>query len=241
MQNEQLQTLCTLFWDQLNGGKYKYIVSFFTMEDLESKTDLVSDEPMSHAPLTFCSLVFRLKRDRLALRELVKFAAAIMCVQLICATGILFMRPPVANVTLGRYFVVLSMVPICILYIFVYANIVTGPWGSEKSRFWCDIKIMYVRGFNTIRSITDMASFTLYLWITMLALEVDSELTVVLLPLLAILAEWQAGLSENQLQDDVNVTDKFITEDNLLSLEGLHWCQTQKKDLMVLNLERMII
>ena len=233
MQNEQLQTLCTLFWDQLNGGKYKYIVSFFTMEDQESKTDLVSDEPMSHAPLTFCSLVFRLKRDRLALRELVKFAAAIMCVQLICATGILFMRPPVANVTLGRYFVVLSMVPICILYIFVYANIVTGPWGSEKSRFWCDIRIMYARGFNTIRTVLNMFSNTLLLMFLGTLLGNDGALSLAFIFLLSILSEWKFGIAENTNQYEIKAYDKFMDGD-FLCVETLHCYQMQHRREKVL-------
>jgi len=198
------------------------------MEDLESKTELVTDEPISHVPLTFCTIVFRLKRARLALRELIKFAAAILCVQLICSTGILFMRPPVADVALGRWFVVLSMVPICVLYTFVYANIVTGPWGSEQSRFWCDIRIMYARGFNTIRTVLNMFSNTFLLMFLAALLGNDGALSLAYIFLLSVLSEWQFGIAENTNQYEIKAYDKFMDGD-ILCVETLHCYQMQHR------------
>ena len=196
-------------------------------EDPEEKIAFVSSTGSSSLPLRVCSATCRLSNNPLSLREIVKLAVCVLILQTICAGGLAISR---SETSLLIWLCIGQVFTKCILYTFMYINLLSGGWGSSKSRFWCDIKIMYVRGFNTIRSITDMASFTLYLWITMLILEVDSELTAALLPLLAVIAEWQAGLSENQLQDDVNVADKFITDENLLSLEGLHWCQSQKKD-----------
>ena len=196
-------------------------------EDPEEKIAFVSPTGSLSLPLRVCSATCRISNNPLSLREMVKLAVCVLIIQFICAGGLAISR---SETSLLIWLCIGQVFTKCILYTFMYINLLSGGWGSSKSRFWCDIKIMYVRGFNTIRSITDMASFTLYLWITMLVLEVDSELTAALLPLLAILAEWQAGLSENQLQDDVNVTDKFITEDNVLSLEGLHYQQVQKKD-----------
>jgi len=196
-------------------------------EDPEEKIAFVSSTGSSSLPLRVCSATCRLSNNPLSLREIVKLAVCVLILQTICAGGLAISR---SETSILIWLCIFQVFTKCILYTFMYINLLSGGWGSSNSRFWCDIKIMYVRGFNTIRSITDMASFTLYLWITMLILEVDSELTAVLLPLLAVIAEWQAGLSENQLQDDVNVADKFITDENLLSLEGLHWCQSQKKD-----------
>ena len=198
------------------------------MEDPESKSGLVSDDSISYAPLTLCSIVFRLKRDKLSLRELIKFAAVILCVQLICAVGILFMRPSVEGAVLGRWFVVLAMVPACILYIFTYANIVTGPWGSENSRFWCDIRIMYVRGFNTIRTVLNMFSYSFLLMFMAVLVGNAETLSLALIFIVSILSEWQHGMAENTNQSDVKAYDKFMDGD-ILCVETLHFYQMQHR------------
>lgn len=198
------------------------------MEDPESKTNLVSDDLISFAPLTLCSVVFRLKREKLALRELIKFAAAILCIQIICGVGISFMRPNVKNLPLGRSLPILATMPVCILYVFSYLNIITGPWGSENSRFWCDIRIMYVRGFNTIRTVLNMFSTSLMLIFLSILLGHSDSLSLSLIFLIGMISEWQNGTVENVNQYDVKVFDKFMDGD-ILCLETLHFSQMQTK------------
>ena len=96
----------------------------------------------------------------------------------------------------------------------------SGGWGAEDSRFWCDIKIMC--RFNTIRTV--IRFFTAVILTCLLALisGCTHTPTIILACTLAIVAEWQSGLSENQNQYDVRLDSKFLTEENALSLEPLH-------------------
>jgi len=62
-------------------------------------------------------------------------------------------------------------------------------------------------------------------------LDIDSQTTMALLPLVVVIAEWQAGCYENKNQYDVKAFDKFTKEDGkILCLESLHYFQSQKKD-----------
>ncbi len=199
------------------------------MEDPESKNALVNDVEPASAPLTMCSIVFRLKREKLALRELVRFASAVVTIQFICLYGIFFMRPPLpAQVPFGRSFAVISILPICILYVFIYANIITGPWGSEDSRFWCDVRIMYVRGFNTIRTVMNMLSSSLMLMFLSVMLGNTNSLSLSLIFIVCVLSEWQSGCAENTNQYEVKAFDKFM-DGNILCLETLHFHQIQNR------------
>lgn len=196
------------------------------MEDPESKTSLVNETPSTSSALTVCSVVFRLKRSTLAMRELTKCVAAVLAVQMIMSMALTFMRPPLPNIPLGRWFVILAICPKCILYGFMYLNLVTGPWGSKESRFWCDVRIMYARGFNTIRSVLDMFSTAaLFMYLSILMGHSDA-LTLSLLILLGDIAEWQSGLAEHLNQHDVKAYDRFVDGD-VLCLETLHYYQQQ--------------
>ena len=199
------------------------------MEDPESKNALVNDVEPASAPLTMCSIVFRLKREKLALRELIRFAAAVITIQFICLSGILFMRPPLpAQVPIGRWFAVISMLPICVLYVFIYANLITGPWGSEDSRFWCDVRIMYVRGFNTIRTVINMFSSSFMLMFLSVLMGNTNSLSLSLIFIVCVLSEWQSGCAENTNQYEVKAFDKFM-DGNILCLETLHFYQIQNR------------
>lgn len=198
------------------------------MEDPESKTTLVSEETSTSTPLTICSVLFRLKSNTLSMRELSKCAAATLTVQVICAIAIAFMRPTIENVPLGRWLVILAISPKCILYVFMYLNLVSGPWGSENSQFWCDVRIMYARGFNTIRTVVDMFSTPgLFAFMSMLLGHTDN-LAFLLLFMMGILAEWQSGMAENVNQHDIKAFDRFMNGD-VLCLETLHFYQLQHK------------
>ncbi len=196
------------------------------MEDIESKEVLISDDPTVHTPLKLCSIVFRLHKNKLALRELVKFAAAILSIQFICAIAIAFMRPTITGVPQGRWLPIIGLMPVTILYVFTYANIITGPWGSESSRFWCDVRIMYVRGFNTIRTVLNMLSNSAFIMFLSVLCGNTNTLSFCLILIVTVLSEWHLGLAENVNQYDVKAFDKFMDGD-ILCLETLHSYQMQ--------------
>ena len=114
-----------------------------------------------------------------------------------------------------------------IFYIIAYTNLLSGGWGAQDTRFWCDIKIMFVRGFNTIRTISNMISSVINLWIIAIILKLDTPATLAFIAPLALIAEWQSGLAENLSQEDVKVFDKFLTTAGQLNLESLHYHQMQ--------------
>jgi len=197
------------------------------MADVESKNTLVSGEDtVSSVPLTICTVVFRLKRSTLTMQELTKFATALLTVFVICAIAVLFMRPSLENAPLGRWFVVLSILPTCILYVFMYLNLATGPWGSESSRFWCDVRIMYTRGFNTIRTVLNMFSNSLLLIFLCVLLGHTGPLVMQLIFVTSLIAEWQSGAAEHVNQTDIKVYDRFMDGD-VLCLEALHYYQSK--------------
>ena len=193
------------------------------MDDLESKNTLMTEEIEPSAPLSLCNLVFRLKPDKkLNMQDVTKCAGAITLIELVIAIAVRYMRPN------AFWLPVLALLPICMLYNIMFLNVTTGPWGSENSRFWCDVKIMYVRGYNTIRTITRMFS-TSILFVFMNHLLGHTQILVTLLLILIIVViEWQSGLAENAHQYDIKVFDRFM-DGNCLCLESLHFYQLQKK------------
>lgn len=193
------------------------------MEDPESKNTLMAEEAVSSTPLTLCNLIFRIKSDqRLTMHDLCKCASAILILQLVCFIAIRFMR------TNAYWLPVIAILPTCLLYVIMYLNLLTGPWGSENSRFWCDVKIMYVRGYNTIRTVSRMFSISLLFIFMNHLLGHSQTLVTLLLVLIMIVIEWQSGLAENANQYDIKAFDKFMHGDQLC-LESLHFFQLQKK------------
>lgn len=193
------------------------------MEDPESKNTLMNEEVVSSMPLTLCNLICRIKSDqRLTMQELCKWASAILILEFVCAIAIRFMR------TTAYWLPVIAMLPTCLLYVVMYLNLLTGPWGSENSRFWCDVKIMYVRGYNTIRTVTRMFSISLLFMFLNHLLGHSQTLATLLLILIIVVIEWQSGLAENANQYDIKALDKFMDDDRLC-LESLHYFQLQKK------------
>ena len=195
------------------------------MEDPEAqqKKTVVESTEINEIPLTMCSTICRLSSTPLSMRELVRTVFSIMMLEFICILGIYFMRNKSSwPLTLG----ILQMLPVVVLYLSMYINIVTGGWGASNSRFWCDVKIMYARGFNTIRSCTSFVSRSICFYFIAILLDNRSLSTSLLLPLLAVLAEWQVGLSENKNQYDIKVFDKFM-KNGQLCLESLQHFQSQ--------------
>ena len=162
------------------------------------------------------------------MQDLIKTTLCIISLQFICTLAMTLSR---GGKTTYSWVVACQMLPQLGLYIFMYANLFSGGWGAADSRFWCDVKIMYVRGFNTIRTISRMVSFSISLWLMAIILQINNTTTMALLPLLAIISEWQAGLSENQNQYDIKSFDKFTKDDDqTLCLESLNYFQSQKNE-----------
>tara|TARA_B110001452_G_C15230082_1_gene426149 strand:+ start:403 stop:984 length:582 start_codon:yes stop_codon:yes gene_type:complete len=98
-----------------------------------------------------------------------------------------------------------------------------GGWGAANSRFWCDVKIMFVRGFNTIRTLGQFLSNTLLF--ILFAFTFGLETSLPYISLLIIIAEWQTGIAENQNQYDQTIHEKFTNEKGELCLESLQQYQ----------------
>lgn len=196
------------------------------MEDPESKHTLVSEEEPHQLPLKICSVPFRLKRPTLAMREMIKVAAIITSLQVILSIGVLFMRPALQFYM--RWYSIWASIPIAVLYVTMYINLASGGWGSASSRFWCDVKIMYARGFNTMRTISRIFSVSIFLIYLSVLLGQRAPLALWLMLLVGALIEWQVGTGENVNQYDVKAYDKFMNEDGILCLESLNYYQTQK-------------
>lgn len=201
------------------------------MDDIESG--------VTSTPVRACRIPCRLRGEKLNVAALVRFACFVTTTECIVALLILnfavsnatselvLQQQPIGSIHL-RILPALSLVPISIQYTISWLNISAGGWGAPDSRFWCDIKIMYVRGFNTIRTIARMCcTAILFGAFTISILEITDLLILAFLCPLAALAEWQAGLVELQNQYDVKLDDKFI-EDNALCLETLQYHQENR-------------
>ena len=197
------------------------------MEDPEEKKSFTGSE-ITTLPLKICSSTIRITKNTLSMQDLIKTTLCIISLQFICTLAMTLSR---GGKTTYSWVVVCQMLPQLGLYIFMYANLFSGGWGAPDSRFWCDVKIMYVRGFNTIRTISRMVSFSINLWLMAIVLQINNTTTMALLPLLAIVSEWQAGLSENKNQYDIKAFDKFTKDDDqTLCLESLNYFQSQKNE-----------
>lgn len=193
------------------------------MGDIEdSETAPIFENDLStKVPLTICSLHCRLKRPQLTLSELIFFAAILSTCQCVCAIGIIFM--PSISIEKLDYAAFFALLPIGFMYILIYANLFAGGWGDPNGRFWCDVKIMYVRGFNTLRTIVTYMTTPIYMIYLAHLVGIHQFITLFFIGLLAMISEWQYGISENQNQYDVKAFDKFINpDDNTICLETLH-------------------
>lgn len=196
------------------------------MEDPEEKTSFVTQAENSQLPLTICGSQCRLNNPTLTARDLLKTTFSIITLETICLISITLLKTESFN---QRWFGVAAIIPVAILYLFMYTNLITGGWGAADSRFWCDVKIMYARGFNTIRTIVTAFSRTFLFILMYLILGGNEMTTIIFIPLLSVLSEWQAGLSENKNQYDCKAHDKFMKQGSLC-LESLHYFQSQKTE-----------
>lgn len=198
------------------------------MEDPESKETLFHESPPTNHALTLFGIPLRVKQMPLNMFTLVKVGLIVTALQVILSSAIVFMRPQLPYQM--RWIPVLATSSIAILYALMCGNIISGGWGTASGRFWCDVKIMYARGFNTIRSITNLWTTSLFLIYMAFLLDNSQFLVVALLCFSAMVIEWQTGTGENINQYDIKSFERFVDADGILCLESLHAFQVQKSD-----------
>lgn len=192
------------------------------MTDIESSDSLVQPVETKSTPM-YClgSVKCRITEDTLKLQELHRLTAVLLSVCSICSCSITFMRSPVLKYGLNiRWIPVVALFITTSMYILKFVNAKMGGWGAADSRFWCDVRIMYVRGFNTVRTIVNWLSSSVVFGMLALLLGVESSVLFILM--LNIVADWQAGMAENQNQYDIKFQDRFLDENDLLCVESLH-------------------
>lgn len=177
-------------------------------------------------PITIFRIPCRLQNTTLKVYELPRLAMLIGLLSCITGSAAIFMREPVLHNGINiRLLPILAIFSTFVSYSVMFTNLSMGGWGASDSRFWCDVRIMFVRGFNTVRTFGKFSASTLLFVFAALLLQVNEGL--LFLCLLIILAEWQAGVSENQNQYDQSLFEKFIGEDGKLCLESLNLYQFQ--------------
>jgi len=201
------------------------------MEDPETKSTLV-DENQTKMALSIFRIPCRLQNDSLKVHEIPRLCTVVLCLVGICGLVTLFMREPVSlNGFNMRIIPVVVVFISCIQYGIVYLNLTMGGWGAANSRFWCDVKIMHVRGFNTVRTLGHFLSSTLIF--ILFAFLFGSEASLLYISLLIIIAEWQTGIAENQNQYDQTIHEKFTNDKGELCLESLQLYQVNHPSIAV--------
>ena len=197
------------------------------MTDIESKDSLVRTTETKTSPLFLLgSLKCRIKEDTLKLQELLRLSTLLLTAVSVCFCSITFMREPVYIYNLNiRWAPVSALFVTTFMYILKFLNVKMNGWGSADSRFWCDVRIMYVRGFNTVRTIDTWLSSSIIFSMLAILMQVESSLLFILM--LNVIADWQYGMAENQNQYDIKFQDRFTNEDEQLCLETLHHYQKQ--------------
>jgi len=191
-------------------------------QTLESQT-LVSERQTKNVRIF--GVICRLKNSTLTLSELPMLCAILLGLCSLCGSCVIFMRKPMLFHGLNvRCLPILMVVVTCIQYTLTYFNIKMNGWGANNSRFWCDVRIMFVRGFNTIRTLFHFC--TLPIAVVFISIIMENSVGIVYVVLLIVIAEWQFGLIENQNQYEQSVHEKFTNEQGEICLELLHTYQS---------------
>lgn len=190
---------------------------------MEDPTNTLVDEP-SKMDITIFSIPCRLQNASLKVHEIPRLCMVLLCMVGVCGMVTLFMRDPVSYNGFNMRIIPVGVVFIsCIQSGIVYLNLAMGGWGAANSRFWCDVRIMFVRGFNTVRTLGHF--LTTPLVFLLFAFTLGSEDSILYISLLVIIAEWQIGILENQNQYDQPIHEKFMNDKGELCLESLQLYQ----------------
>ena len=173
-----------------------------------------------------------------SLQDIFRVAMIMASVQFVVTTVVYYMRPPLSmvadfhelptgHVDIRLCALVLSLI-LLVQYAVYYFNILSKGWGDADSPFWCDVRIMYVRGFNTIRTMTRFFTSSLLACLLLVVEHAAEYMTIVFAIVIVILFEWQHGLSQLKNQYDVRLEDKFINSDNQITIHLIQSHQEQQ-------------
>ena len=193
------------------------------MEDIESEE--IKAESIDQ-PILIFGIPLRFQNPKLTMREFSRFITAIAAAltTLSCLLAFVTRRDVYVDVHIG---VTLISFLIFIQHVLVYTNLISNGWGTPKGKFWCEVKIMIARGFDTIRTSLRLL-ITPWLFIVMsVEVGITDPITILFLVMLAIISEINTGTSENQNQYDMQTNEKFVDSANRLLLEELHAFQKE--------------
>ena len=193
------------------------------MEDIESEE--IKAESIDQ-PILIFGVPLRFQNPKLILREFSRFVACIAVALTIisCLLSYMTRRAVYIDVQIG---ITLISFLIFIQHVLVYTNLISNGWGTPKGKFWCEVKIMIARGFDTIRTSLRLL-ITPWLFIVMsVEVGITDPITILFLVMLAIISEINAGTSENQNQYDMQTNEKFVDSANQLLLEELNMYQKE--------------
>lgn len=219
------------------------------MEDPEEKDNLIGHQEITSTALRLCKkFTCRLRAPQLQLLELYQLFLLIISAEVICITSALFMRESkITNITLkgetlwsfnNRKLPLFAIYVIFVQYLFSYLNLMSNGWGDPKSRFWCDIRIMYIQGYNTIRTTIQFISVSLCLIYAACISGLTELSSLVFLSIINIISVWQLGISELLNQYDTKIQDKAS---EFVSIETLQYHQSQSTQQKDINWSPMII
>jgi hypothetical protein len=194
------------------------------MENLESNE--IKAESIVEQPILIFGVPLRFQNPKLTLREFSRFVACIAAALTIisCLLAYMTRRDGYVDVQIG---LTLISFLIFIQHGLVYTNLISNGWGEQKGKFWCDIKIMVARGFDTIRTSLRLLITPLLFIVMSVEVGIKDPITILFLVMLAIVSEINAGTSENQNQYDMQTNEKFVDSANQLLLEELHAFQKE--------------
>jgi len=194
------------------------------MEDIESVE--IKAESIDQQPILIFGIPLRFQNPKLTLREFSRFVACIAVALTIisCLLSYMTRRDSYVDVQIG---LTLISFLIFIQHVLVYTNLISNGWGEQKGKFWCDIKIMVARGFDTIRTSLRLLITPILFIVMSVELGITDPITILFLVMLAIISEINAGTSENQNQYDMQTNEKFVDSANQLLLEELNMYQKE--------------
>jgi len=220
------------------------------MDDIEENKTLIETTEPATTPLRLCRrFQCRFKQPQLHLHELYQLYLFIGAAQLLFGIVILCMREPLnASLLLhgkpvgpainGRWLPLFALAATVFQYAFSYVNVLSKGWGDPKSRFWCDLRIMYIRGFNTVRTTVRFFSVSFCMLFAMCLSGMAEVSTVVCMVILTVMAEWQLGVLELTNQYDTQLQSKA---EEFVSLEVLQYVQTQRTTPSKTNWSPMVV
>ena len=192
------------------------------MEELESVE--TADDSVVNQPIFIYNVPLRFQNPQLILREFSQFVAVVAAVFTILGLFLGYISNHLVGINASSL-LIFSYLLIFIQHSLVYTNLLSNGWGTSQGKFWCEVKIMIARGFNTIRTSIRLLITPLLFTVMSVKLGIKDPLTILFLVMLSIISEINAGTSENLNQYDMQSNEKFIDSNQCLLLEYLNMYQ----------------